>query len=54
MGLSIEDEDWKQNKTKQNTIQLHVLNKSLIYTVNIKEKQCISYIFYWVKDMTIR
>ena len=45
MGLSIEDDDWKNNKTKQNTIQLHLLNKSFIYTVNIKEKQCIGYIF---------
>ena len=45
MGLSIEDHDWKDNKTKQNTIQLHLLNKSFIYTVNINEKQCIDYIF---------
>ena len=45
MGLSIEDDDWKNKKTKQNTIQLHLLNKSFIYTVNIKEKQCIGYIF---------
>ena len=45
MGLSIEDHDWKDNKTKQNTIQLHLLNKSFIYTVNINEKECIDYIF---------
>ena len=45
MGLSIEDHDWKDNKIKQNTIQLHLLNKSFIYTVNINEKQCIGYIF---------
>ena len=45
MGLSIEDHDWKDNKTKKNTIQLHLLNKSFIYTVNINEKQCIGYIF---------
>ena len=45
MGLSIEDHDWKDIKTKQNTIQLHLLKKSFIYTANINEKQCISYIF---------
>ena len=49
MGLSIEDHDWKDNKTKQNTIQLHLLNKSFIYTVNINEKQCIGYIFLLVE-----
>ena len=52
LGLNIEDHNWKDNKTKQNTIQLHLLNKSLIYTVSIAEKQCIG--FYWVKDTTIR
>ena len=45
MGLSIEDHDWKDNKTKQNTIQLHLLNKSFIYTVNFSEKQCIGFTF---------
>ena len=45
MGLSIEDHNWKDHKTKQNTIQLHLLDKSFIYTVNINEKQCIGYIF---------
>ena len=44
-GLSIEDHDWKNNKTKQNTIQLHLLNKSFIYTVNIVKNQCNGYIF---------
>ena len=45
MGLSLEDHDWKNNMTKQNTIQLHLLNKSFIYTMKIAEKQCIGYIF---------
>ena len=45
MGLSLEDHDWKNNMTKQNTIQLHLLNKSFIYTVKIAEKQCIGCIF---------
>ena len=45
MGLSLEDHNWKDNTTKKNTIQLHLLNKSFIYTVNIAEKQCIGYIF---------
>ena len=45
MGLSLEDHDWKNNMAKQNTIQLHLLNKSFIYTVKIAEKQCIGCIF---------
>ena len=45
MGLSLEDHDWKNNMTKQNTIQLHLLNKRFIYTMKIAEKQCIGYIF---------
>ena len=46
MGFSRKDYDWKGNKTKQNTIQLQLLNKSFIYNVNINDKQCIGYIFY--------
>ena len=28
IGLHIENDDWAENKTKDNTIQLHILNKS--------------------------
>ena len=45
MGLHIENEDWASNKTKDNTIQLHVLNRSFNYTVNVKKNECIGFIF---------
>ena len=45
MGLCIENDDWKNNLTKDNTIQLHLLNTSFTYTINIKKNQCIGFIF---------
>ena len=45
LGLHIENEDWATNKTKDNTIQLHILNRSFNYTARIKKKQCIGFIF---------
>ena len=45
MGLHIENEDWASNKTKDNTIQLHVLNRIFNYTVNVKKNQFIGFIF---------
>ena len=45
MGMPIENEDLVKNKTKDNTIQLHILNKSFTYTINIKKGQCIGSIF---------
>ena len=45
MGLHIENEDWVSNKTKDNTIQLQMLNRSFNYTINIKKNQCIGFIF---------
>ena len=36
--LSIENENRAENKTANNTIQLHILNKSFYHTVNIKKK----------------
>ena len=35
MGLHIENDDWAENKTKDNTIQLHILNRSFTYTIDI-------------------
>ena len=46
LGLSIEDHDWKDNKRKQNTIQLHLLNKSFIYTVKLQENNVLVIFFY--------
>ena len=33
-----------ENKTKDNTIQLHILNKSFSCTINVKKEQCIGFI----------
>ena len=43
MGLHIENE--APNKTKDNTIQLHILNRSFNNTINVKKNQCIGFIF---------
>ena len=45
LELHIENEDWTSNKTKYNTIQLHILNRSFNYTASIKKTQCIGFIF---------
>ena len=45
LGSHIENEDWVANKTKDNTIQTHTLNRSFNYTASIKKKQCIGFIF---------
>ena len=44
MGLKLENEDWVSNKTKDKTIQLHILNRSFTYTIKIKKNQCIGFI----------
>ena len=43
MGLHIENEDWVSNTTKENTIQLHILNRSFNYTITTKKNQCIGF-----------
>ena len=45
IGLHIENEDWTSNKTKDNTIQLDILNRSFNFTINIKKSQCLGFIF---------
>ena len=45
MGIHIENDDWISNKTKDNTIQLYLLNKSFTYSLNVKKHQCFAYIF---------
>ena len=45
LGLNIENEDWANNLTKDNTIQLHLLNKSFTYSINMSKNQCIAFIF---------
>lgn len=44
LGLSIE-EDCREYKSINNTILLHLLNKSFNQTQTIKKKQCIGFIF---------
>ena len=43
LGLKLENEDWVSKKTKDKTMQLHILNRSFTYTR--KKKQCIGFIF---------
>ena len=45
IGLHIENDDWANNQTKDNTIQLHLLNKSFTRTIDVKKDQCIGFIF---------
>ena len=45
LGLNIENEDWANNLTKDNTIQLHLLNKSFTYSINMSKNQCFAFIF---------
>ena len=45
MGLCTENDDGKNNLTKDNAIQLHLLNTSFTYTINITKSQCIGFIF---------
>ena len=35
MGLHIENDDWASNMTKGNTTELHILNRSFNYTINV-------------------
>ena len=50
IGFDIEDkETWFMNKTKQNTIQLHVFNKSFYYKVRIKKNDILGFGFLLAK-----
>ena len=46
MGLAVEDsEEWVMNRTKHNTIQLHLFNKSFYYKIKIKKGDIIGFAF---------
>ena len=45
LELSIENDHWAENKTTNDTIQLHILNKNFHHTFNIKKKQYIGFTF---------
>ena len=50
LGFDIEDkETWFMNKTKQNTIQLQVFNKSFYYKVRIKKHDILGFGFLLAK-----
>ena len=46
IGLKLENQDWVSNKTKDNTIQLHILNSSFTYTARIKKINLLVLFFY--------
>ena len=46
MGFDICDkENWINNKTKENTIALHVFNRSFYHDINIKKGDVIGFAF---------
>ena len=50
LGFDIEDkETWFINKTKQNTIQLNVFNKSFYYKIRIKKNDILGFGFLLAK-----
>ena len=54
MGLFFEDYDWHHNRTKNNTIQLHLLNKSHYYNVKIKKDSPFGNLFIHGKTSNYR
>ena len=44
-GFKIEDYNWTSNKLKDDTIQLHILNRNFTKTTHIKKDQEIAYVF---------
>ena len=46
LGLKLENEDWVSNKTKDKTMQLHILNRSFTYTRKIKKINVLVSYFY--------
>ena len=46
LELKLENEDWVSSKTKDNTIQLHILNSSFTYTPRIKKINLLVLFFY--------
>ena len=46
IGLHIENNDWVENKTKDNTTQLHILNRSFNHTKDVKKNNVLVLFFY--------
>ena len=53
IGLHIENDDWKNNLTKDNTIQLHTLNRNFTYAIERKKNSVFDLFFHQVKDIMI-
>ena len=53
LGLRIENEDWIYNRTKNNTIQLHLFNQSFNYIFDVKKSQWFAFIFLLDEFSTI-
>ena len=45
LGLKTEDNDWLSNKTKNDTIQLRILNRSFTKTFEIRKNQVTAFMF---------
>ena len=52
IGLHIENHDWVENKTKDNAIQSYILNRSFNHTIDVKNPQCIGFIFLLGEKVT--
>ena len=52
IDLHLENDNWVENKTKDNTIQLHILNRSFNHTIDVKKTQCIGFIFLLGEQVT--
>ena len=44
-GFKMEEHNWSANTLKDDTIQIHILNRSFTYTTHIKKSQIIAYMF---------
>ena len=47
IGFHIENDDWKNNLTKDKTVQLHTLNRNFTYT--IKTKKTVHWIHFFIR-----
>ena len=46
IGFHIENDDWKNNLTKDKTVQLHTLNRNFTYTIKTKKSSVLDSFFY--------
>ena len=46
IGLHKENDQWVENKKKDNTVQLHILNRSFNHTIDVKKINVLVLFFY--------